>query len=49
MYVFGGWVPMEGTEEKEWRCSNSLAILNLNALSWELYCDDLSESLFFIC
>ena len=36
MYVFGGWVPIfqeppphESPIEKEWKCTNSLACLNL--------------------
>lgn len=35
MYVFGGWVPLVmddvkvATHEKEWKCTNSLACLNL--------------------
>ncbi|VDO13869.1 unnamed protein product [Rodentolepis nana] len=40
MYVFGGWVPlisddMKATVEKEWKCTNSLASLNLDTMSWE--------------
>lgn len=39
MYVFGGWVPMLVEElknsEKEWKCTNSLACLNLESLTWE--------------
>lgn len=36
MYVFGGWVPLVmddvkvATHEKEWKCTNSLACLNLS-------------------
>lgn len=35
MYVFGGWVPLVmddvkvATHEKEWKCTNSLASLNI--------------------
>lgn len=35
MYVFGGWVPIVkddvkvATHEKEWKCTNTLACLNL--------------------
>ena len=35
MFVFGGWVPLVlddikvATHEKEWKCTNSLACLNL--------------------
>ncbi|XP_058838311.1 host cell factor isoform X2 [Topomyia yanbarensis] len=41
MYVFGGWVPlvMEDVKvekhEKEWKCTNSLACLNLETMTWE--------------
>lgn len=40
MIVFGGWVPlcMEDSKthnEKEWKCTNTLASLNLRKLSWE--------------
>jgi host cell factor len=36
MYLFGGWVPLvvddvkaNTAHEKEWKCTNSLAVLNL--------------------
>ena len=35
MFVFGGWVPLvmedvkAATHEKEWKCTNTLACLNL--------------------
>lgn len=39
MFVFGGWVPantdndVKGTQnEKEWKCTNTLACLNLGAV-----------------
>nr|XP_057939974.1 host cell factor 1-like isoform X3 [Doryrhamphus excisus] len=41
MYVFGGWVPLVmddvkvATHEKEWKCTNTLACLNLDTLCWE--------------
>lgn len=40
MYVFGGWVPLisdetKSTVEKEWKCTNSLASLNLDTMTWE--------------
>lgn len=43
MYVFGGWVPLlmddiglKGTtHEKEWKCTNQLACLNLESMTWE--------------
>ncbi|XP_077368298.1 host cell factor 1b isoform X2 [Festucalex cinctus] len=42
MYVFGGWVPLlmddvkVATHEKEWKCTNTLACLNLDTLCWEM-------------
>uniref|UniRef100_A0A0N5AJR7 Host cell factor 1 n=1 Tax=Syphacia muris TaxID=451379 RepID=A0A0N5AJR7_9BILA len=40
MIIFGGWVPlcMEDSKvrnEKEWKCTNTLASLNLKNLTWE--------------
>jgi len=40
MFVFGGWVPLQPGEkaeqpDKEWKCTNSLAVLNLKTLTWE--------------
>lgn len=40
MYVFGGWVPIPESERdkaigKEWICTNSLSVLNLDTLSWQ--------------
>lgn len=41
MFVFGGWVPLVMDEvkgrqdEKEWKCTNSLACLNLDTMAWE--------------
>ncbi|KDR18129.1 Host cell factor, partial [Zootermopsis nevadensis] len=41
MFVFGGWVPLfmddvkVATHEKEWKCTNTLACLNLETLTWE--------------
>ncbi|XP_078049562.1 host cell factor isoform X1 [Augochlora pura] len=40
MYVFGGWVPLVedvqvATHEKEWKCTSTLACLNLETLTWE--------------
>ena len=47
MFVFGGWVPLVMDEvkgrqdEKEWKCTNSLACLNLGLLCWKLkYCEE---------
>ncbi|KAK3581239.1 hypothetical protein CHS0354_032957 [Potamilus streckersoni] len=41
MFVFGGWVPLVmddvkvATHEKEWKCTNTLASLNLDNMTWE--------------
>lgn len=41
MFVFGGWVPLVLDElkltahEKEWKCTNTLACLNLESMTWE--------------
>lgn len=41
MYVYGGWVPLVpdesklATHEKEWKCTNSLASLNLENMTWD--------------
>ncbi|CAI9721903.1 host cell factor 1-like isoform X2 [Octopus vulgaris] len=41
MFVFGGWVPLVmddikvATHEKEWKCTNTLASLNLDTMTWE--------------
>ncbi|XP_043069301.1 host cell factor isoform X2 [Drosophila bipectinata] len=40
MYVFGGWVPLvindsKSTTEREWKCTNTLAVLNLDTMSWD--------------
>ncbi|KAK4871903.1 hypothetical protein RN001_016027 [Aquatica leii] len=41
MYVFGGWVPVvadvvkTATNEKEWKCTSTMACLNLDTLTWE--------------
>ncbi|GBM70240.1 Host cell factor 1 [Araneus ventricosus] len=41
MLVFGGWVPLvmddnkAATHEKEWKCTNTLASLNLETMTWE--------------
>ncbi|XP_061397270.1 host cell factor-like [Musca vetustissima] len=40
MYVFGGWVPLvaddsKTTIEREWKCTNTLAVLNLDTLTWQ--------------
>jgi len=43
MFVFGGWVPLisldkndQYTNEKEWKCTNTLASFNLETNTWEL-------------
>ena len=41
MFVFGGWIPLVMDEvklanpEKEWKCTNTLASLNLETAMWE--------------
>ncbi len=39
MFIFGGWVPLVmddvATHEKEWKCTNNLACLNLETMQWE--------------
>ena len=41
MYIFGGWVPLVmddmkmPTHEKEWKCTNTLACLDLSSMTWE--------------
>ncbi|XP_043500735.1 host cell factor isoform X2 [Polistes fuscatus] len=51
MYIFGGWVPLVvddvkvATHEKEWKCTSTLACLNLETLTWEqLTVDSLEEN-----
>ncbi|KAH0545656.1 host cell factor 1 isoform X2 [Cotesia glomerata] len=49
MYVFGGWVPLVvddvkvATHEKEWKCTSTLACLNLETLTWEQLTVDSTE------
>ncbi|XP_077001661.1 host cell factor 1 isoform X2 [Tamandua tetradactyla] len=49
MYVFGGWVPLVmddvkvATHEKEWKCTNTLACLNLDSMAWETILMDTLE------
>uniref|UniRef100_A0A8C9X3D8 Host cell factor 1 n=1 Tax=Sander lucioperca TaxID=283035 RepID=A0A8C9X3D8_SANLU len=52
MYVFGGWVPLVmddvkvATHEKEWKCTNTLACLNLDTMCWEtVLMDSVEENL----
>ncbi|XP_066248376.1 host cell factor [Euwallacea similis] len=41
MFVFGGWVPVVADEgklainEKEWKCTSTMACLNLETMNWE--------------
>lgn len=41
MFVFGGWVPVVADEgklainEKEWKCTSTMACLNLETMAWE--------------
>jgi len=41
MFCFGGWVPLVmddvkvATHEKEWKCTNTLASLNMDTMQWE--------------
>ncbi|CAF3386139.1 unnamed protein product [Rotaria socialis] len=43
MFIFGGWVPLimsdkndQYSNEKEWKCTNTLAAFNLETNGWEL-------------
>ncbi|XP_034027724.1 host cell factor 1-like isoform X2 [Thalassophryne amazonica] len=52
MYVFGGWVPLVmddvkvATHEKEWKCTNTLACLNLETMCWDtVVMDSVEENL----
>ncbi|CAF2375782.1 unnamed protein product [Rotaria sp. Silwood2] len=43
MFIFGGWVPLvisdkndQYANEKEWKCTNTLAAFNLETNAWEL-------------
>ncbi|KAL3100447.1 hypothetical protein niasHS_001750 [Heterodera schachtii] len=41
MFIFGGWVPIDPDDKLErpnqgWKCTNTLAVLNLSTLRWEL-------------
>ncbi|CAG9855246.1 unnamed protein product [Phyllotreta striolata] len=41
MFVFGGWVPVvadevkTATNEKEWKCTSTMACLNLESMNWD--------------
>lgn len=39
MFVFGGWVPVDevktATNEKEWKCTSTMACLNLETMNWD--------------
>eukprot|EP00794_Sanderia_malayensis_P006886 gene6886-7661_t len=48
MFVFGGWVPLvmddtKSQHEKEWKCTNSLACLDLEKMKWEMINVDSNE------
>lgn len=48
MFVFGGWVPFVEEvklpiHEKEWKCTNQLACLNLETMTWEELNMDMTE------
>ncbi|KYB29558.1 host cell factor 2 isoform X2 [Tribolium castaneum] len=49
MFVFGGWVPVvaddvkTSTNEKEWKCTSTMACLNLETMSWEQLDIDTTE------
>lgn len=48
MFVFGGWVPFVEEvklpiHEKEWKCTNQLACLNLETMTWEDLNMDMNE------
>jgi len=48
MFVFGGWVPFVEEvklpiHEKEWKCTNQLACLNLETMTWEELNMDMNE------
>lgn len=52
MYVYGGWVPLVpdesklATHEKEWKCTNTLASLNLESMTWDnIALDKFEESI----
>lgn len=51
MFVFGGWVPLVmddvkvASHEKEWKCTNTLASLNLEKLCWEQLAVDTYENI----
>lgn len=51
MYVFGGWVPLVMDEvkgmqhEKEWKCTNSLACLNLGLSNIHYYFNSIANML----
>ncbi len=51
MFVFGGWVPLvlddsKLQQEKEWKCTNTLACLNLTTLAWESLAMEVYEGSF---
>lgn len=50
MYVFGGWVPLVGDDlknqsfEKEWKCTPTMACLNLGKFRFKIYLKKFSSS-----
>ena len=49
MYVFGGWVPVAqdgDAPEREWKCTNTLACLDMKRLQWESLATDIYEGEF---
>lgn len=53
MFVFGGWVPLaiqsekstaeSFIQEKEWKCTNTLAVLNLDTYCWEYVSNEVND------
>lgn len=49
MFIFGGWVPLVLGDskmdqiEKEWKCTNTLASLDLNSMCWETLSTEIYE------
>lgn len=51
MYVFGGWVPLmmeeaAAQDEKEWKCTNTLAALNMSTFTWENIAIEMYEGMY---
>lgn len=48
MYVFGGWVPYQVdqnavTIDKDWKCTNTLGVFNLETLCWDYVSTDSND------